>query len=153
MILFKQNSLSNVCQSLKSDTKISNLVGSSFSFVISNLFKSIDTPILLILEDKEEAAFYLNDLELFLNDKDVLFYPGSYRRPYQLEETDNANVLLRAEVLNRINSRKKPALIVTYPEALFEKVVTKKELDKNTLKIAVDDTISIDFINEVLFYL
>ncbi len=135
----------------KSDTKISNLVGSSFSFVISNLFKSIDTPILLILEDKEEAAFYLNDLELFLNDKDVLFYPGSYRRPYQLEETDNANVLLRAEVLNRINSRKKPALIVTYPEALFEKVVTKKELDKNTLKIAVDDTISIDFINEVLF--
>ncbi len=135
----------------KSDTKISNLVGSSFSFVISNLFKSIETPILLILEDKEEAAFYLNDLELFLNDKDVLFYPGSYRRPYQLEETDNANVLLRAEVLNRINSRKKPALIVTYPEALFEKVVTKKELDKNTLKIAVDDTISIDFINEVLF--
>ena len=81
----------------------------------------------------------------------MLFYPGSYRRPYQLEETDNANVLLRAEVLNRINSRKKPALIVTYPEALFEKVVTKKELDKNTLKIAVDDTISIDFINEVLF--
>ena len=135
----------------KSDTKISNLVGSSLPFVISNLFKVTDVPYLLIAEDKEEAAFYLNDLELLLNDKDVLFYPGSYRRPYQLEETDNANVLLRSEVLNRINSRKKPALIVTYPEALFEKVVTKKELDKNTLKVAVDDTISIDFINEVLF--
>ena len=86
-----------------------------------------------------------------INDQDVLFYPGSYRNPYQLEDTDNANILLRAEVLNRINSRKKPALIVTYPEALFEKVVTKKELDKNTLKVAVGDQISIDFINEVLF--
>ncbi|MEP0674419.1 MAG: DEAD/DEAH box helicase, partial [Nonlabens ulvanivorans] len=63
----------------------------------------------------------------------------------------NANVLLRAEVLNRINSRKKPAVIVTYPNALFEKVVTRKELEKNTLKIAVGDQISIDFANEVLF--
>jgi hypothetical protein len=101
--------------------------------------------------DKEEAAYYLNDLENLINDQDVLFYPSSYRRPYQIEETDNANILLRAEVLNRINSRKKPSIIVTYPEALFEKVVTRKELDKNTLKVAVADQISIDFINEVLF--
>lgn len=86
-----------------------------------------------------------------IGDQDVLFYPASFRRPYQIEETDNANVLLRAEVLNRINSRKKPAIIVSYPEALFEKVVTRKELDKNTLKVAVGEQISIDFINEVLF--
>ena len=90
-------------------------------------------------------------MEQFIGEQDVLFYPGSYRRPYQIEETDNANVLLRAEVLNRINSRKKPAVIVSYPEALFEKVVTKKELEKNTLKVAVGDKISIEFINEVLF--
>ena len=87
----------------------------------------------------------------YVDDKDVFFYPGSYRRPYQIEETDNANVLLRAEVLNRINSRKKPAIIVTYPDALFEKVVTRKELERNTLKIAVSDKVSIDFVNEVLF--
>ena len=105
----------------------------------------------MVFNDKEEAAFYLNDLELLLNDKDVLFYPGSYRRPYQIEETDNANVLLRAEVLNRINSRKKPAIIVTYPDALFEKVVTRKELERNTLKISLNDNLSIDFVNEVLF--
>ena len=80
-----------------------------------------------------------------------MFYPGSYRRPYQIEETDNANVLLRAEVLNRINSRKKPAVIVSYPTALFEKVVTKKELEKNTLKIKLNENLSIDFINEILF--
>jgi transcription-repair coupling factor (superfamily II helicase) len=52
-----------------------------------------------------------------IGDKDVLFYPGSYRRPYQIEDTDNANVLLRAEVLNRINS-KKPAIIVDLSDYL-----------------------------------
>jgi transcription-repair coupling factor (superfamily II helicase) len=130
---------------------LSGLIGSAFSFVIRSLFKKSELPFLIVLNNKEEAAYYLNDLEQMIGDQDVLFYPGSFRRPYQIEDTDNANVLLRAEVLNRINSRKKPAIIVTYPEALFEKVVTRRELDKNTLKVAVGDKISIDFINEVLF--
>ena len=130
---------------------LSGLIGSALSFVIRSIFKKSELPFLVVLNNKEEAAYYLNDLEQMIGDQDVLFYPGSFRRPYQIEETDNANVLLRAEVLNRINSRKKPAIIVTYPEALFEKVVTRKELDKNTLKVAVGDKISIDFINEVLF--
>jgi transcription-repair coupling factor (superfamily II helicase) len=127
------------------------LIGSSLSFLLQSLFKNSEHPFLVLLNDKEEAAYYLNDLEKMIGEEDVLFYPGSYRRPYQIEDTDNANVLLRAEVLNRINSRKKPAVIVTYPEALFEKVVTKKDLDKNTLKINEGDQMSIEFINEVLF--
>ena len=143
-----------IAQSENSNTSklhINGLTGSALSFVLSHTFKSTETPFLLVFNDKEEAAYYLNDLEQLIGEKDVLFYPGSYRRPYQIEETDNANVLLRAEVLNRINSRKKPAVIVTYPDALFEKVVTRKELDKNTLKIKLDDSISLDFLNEVLF--
>jgi transcription-repair coupling factor (superfamily II helicase) len=147
----KVNYLSEVVKNRDSKTQITGLTGSSLSFIIHKLFVKSELPLLLILQDKEEAAYYLNDLEQLINDQDVLFYPGSYRRPYQIEETDNANVLLRAEVLNRINSRKKPAIIVTYPEALFEKVVTRKDLEKNTLKVTVNDLISIDFINEVLF--
>ena len=130
---------------------IRGLTGSSLSFVIADVFKTNDFPFLVLLNDKEEAAYYLNDLEQLIGENDVLFYPGSHRRPYQIEETDNANVLLRAEVLNRINSRKKPAVIVTYPDALFEKVVTRKELDKNTLNIKLEDTLSLEFLNEVLF--
>jgi transcription-repair coupling factor (superfamily II helicase) len=130
---------------------ISGLVGSSVSLVIAAIFKTTSLPYLVIFNNKEEAAYHLNDLENLLGDQNVLFYPGSYRRPYQIEETDNANVLLRSEVLNRLNSRKKPALIITYPEALFEKVITRKELEKNTLKISVEDSLSIDFVNEVLF--
>ncbi|MAP55808.1 transcription-repair coupling factor [Altibacter sp.] len=153
--LFSQSSatrkLEDTIARSQARTEISGLVGSATSLVIANTFKLTEVPFLCILNDKEEAAYYLNDLENLLGDENVLFYPGSYRRPYQIEETDNANVLLRSEVLNRINSRKKPALIVTYPEALFEKVVTRKELEKNTLKIALNDTLSIDFVNEVLF--
>ena len=111
---------------------LSGLIGSALSFVIRSVFKKSELPFLIVLNNKEEAAYYLNDLEQMIGDQDVLFYPGSFRRPYQVEDTDNANVLLRAEVLNRINSRKKPAVIVTYPEALFEKVVTRQNLDKNT---------------------
>tara|TARA_B100000795_G_scaffold32436_1_gene21382 strand:- start:3151 stop:6492 length:3342 start_codon:yes stop_codon:yes gene_type:complete len=150
----KSGNVSQIIKSLqqeKNHLQIKNLVGSSLSFVISETFKKADKPYLLIFSDKEEAAYYLNDLEQLLGDKNVLFYPGSYRRPYQIEETDNANVLLRSEVLNRINSRKKPAVIVTYPTALFEKVVTKKELEKNTLKITVGEKLSLEFVNEILF--
>ncbi len=135
----------------KTHFQISNLVGSSLSFIISETFKATEKPFLLILNDKEEAAYYLNDLEQLLPEKDVFFYPGSYRRPYQVEETDNANILLRSEVLNRINSRKSPAIIVTYPDALFEQVVTKAELKRNTLKIGLNDQLTLDFVNEVLF--
>ena len=147
----KVNKIATLLDQNQAKIQIKGLVGSSLSFVIKALFDKKELPFLLVLQDKEEAAYYLNDLEQMIGEKDVLFYPSSYRLPYQIEDTDNANVLLRAEVLNRINSRKKPALIVTYPEALFEMVVTKKELEKNTLKVAVDDKISIEFINEVLF--
>jgi transcription-repair coupling factor (superfamily II helicase) len=147
----KVKQLVQALEQRESKLQVKGLIGSALSFVIDPLFTQSELPFLLILKDKEEAAYYLNDLEQLVGAQDVLFYPGSYRRPYQIEETDNANVLLRAEVLNRINSRKKPAIIVSYAEALFEKVVTRKELEKNTLKMAVGDQVSIDFINEVLF--
>ena len=141
----------NQIQQDKNQIQITNLVGSSMSFVISETFKKDDKSYLLIFNDKEEAAYHLNDLEQLLTQKRVLFYPGSYRRPYQIEETDNANVLMRSEVLNRINSRKKPTIIVSYPEAIFEKVVTKKDLERNTLKLSVSESVSLDFVNEILF--
>jgi transcription-repair coupling factor (superfamily II helicase) len=150
----KSENISQIIKAFQQDKtslQLKDLVGSSLSFVIAETFKKTDRPYLLIFDNKEEAAYYLNDLEQLLGAKNVLFYPSSYRRPYQIEETDNANVLLRSEVLNRINSRKKPAVIITYPTALFEKVVTKKELEKNTLKITVGENLSLDFVNEILF--
>ena len=126
------------------------LVGSSKSICAAVLAEQTPGHHLFILPDKEQAAYFLNDLEeLFPEDKRILFYPASYRVPYQLEETDNANVVARAEVLEKINTGKN-GWIVTYPEALFEKVPTKKNLSKNTLRVDVGKTYSIDFINELL---
>lgn len=106
---------------------------------------------LIIAESKEQAAYLQNDLEKLLGKTPCYFYPASYRRPYEVEQTDNANVLLRAEVLNHLSSRRKAPLVITFTEALFEKVVTKKELETNTLKLHVGEKISIDFLNETLF--
>ena len=78
-----------------------------------------------------------------------MFYPASYRTPYQLEETDNANVVARAEVLEKINNGKN-AWIVTYPQALFERVPTQKRLSENTMRVETGKTYSIDFFNELL---
>lgn len=148
--LDKVNQIVQYLQETNKQIEISNLVGSSLSFVISSLFRKTEKPFLLILNDKEEAAYYLNDLEQILGQKNVLFYPGSYRRPYQIEDIDNSNILLRAEVLNRINSQKKPAIVVTYPTALFEQVITKSELKRNTLKLNVGEELSLDFISDML---
>lgn len=129
----------------------SGLVGSGVSFLAKSIFQKQEESILLICSDKEEAAYYLNDLEQLLPKAQVLFYPASYRRPYEIEETDNANVLLRAEVLSRLQSAKEKLLLVTYPEALLEKVITRKEFEKNRLKLSVGDALSLDFLNETLF--
>lgn len=131
--------------------ELKGLVGSLNAFVIAELYEKYQQAFLILTEDKESAAYLLNDLELIFGDKDVLFYPESYRRPYQIEETNNANVLLRAEALNRISSNRKPAIIVTYANALFEKVISKKSIKNNTLTLKVQDSISLDFLNETLF--
>lgn len=130
---------------------ISGLNGSMASIIGAACFQASEYASIFILNDKEEAAYFHNDLEQFIPEKDLLFYPGSYRRPYQIEETDNANILMRAEVLNRLSSKRKPSCIVTYADAIFEKVITKKELYKNTVKLSVGEEISIDFLNETLF--
>ena len=131
-------------------TLVKGLIGSSLSFVISSIFSKNKKSILLILENKETAAYHFNDLEK-LNNDNVLFYPESYKNPYATSNTDNSNILLRADVLNKINTNPNRYLVVTYYKALFEKVITKTELQRNTLKIKVEDELSIDFINEILF--
>ena len=134
------------------NTKIkwNGLVGSSASLCASVLAKQVPGNHIFILEDKESAAYFFNDLEsLFPEEKHILFYPASYRTPYEIEATDNANVVARAEVLDRINSSSN-TWVVTYPKALFEKVPTKQNLTKNTFRIEKGKEYGLDFLNEVL---
>ncbi len=144
---------SSLIQELAGNTtrvQLKSVIGSGISFIAASAYQHIHKTNLFILSDKEEAAYFLNDLENLLGQQNVLFFPASYRMPYEHEEVDNANILLRAEVLNKINTGKKHICIVTYPEALTEKVVTKAHLTKNTLELKQGEKISIDFITDVL---
>ncbi|MFM6945853.1 MAG: transcription-repair coupling factor [Flavobacteriales bacterium] len=126
------------------------LVGSAKALMSASVAQQVPGVHLFILSDKEEAAYFLNDLEgLFPADKRLFFYPASYRVPYQQEQTDNANVVTRAEVLERLSEHKN-AWIVTYPEALFEKIPSKKNLVKHTMRLEVGKQYSTDFLNDLL---
>lgn len=128
------------------------LVGSGLAFRAQALIKLLYGDHLFIFNDKEEAAYFHNDLQKF-EDKsfNCVFYPESYRVPYQTENTDNSNIVLRAEVLKTISGRsRKPSVIVTYPDAIAENVVTRKQLDINTFKVEAGKSYGIDLLNEML---
>ncbi len=109
-----------------------------------------------VLHDKEEAAYFLADLQHLLPEgAEALLFPSPYKRPYQFDETENANVLMRAEALNRLNTVRGGAagqgvFIVTYPEALTEKVINRQSLVKNTFTAKVGDKLDVNFLGELL---
>ena len=143
-----------ICEQLQNHERsyvhLKGLVGSSTAFISNSIYHHFPVNQLFILNDKEEAAYFLNDLEHIVGEDKVLFFPPSYKRAYQIEETDNSNILLRAEVLNALTKRSSTKIIVTYPDALAEKVVTKKNLEQNTFRINQADELSLEFINDVL---
>lgn len=136
-------------QKSKFQLHLKGLVGSSLPLVVSSL--SSDTrPHILLFNDKEEAAYFYNDLCNLLDEKTVLFFPSSYKRSVQYEKTDSSNIILRAECLSRLNSDKHTTFIITFPEAIIEKVISKDQLEENTLTIKVGEKLSPEFVEEVL---
>lgn len=129
--------------------RIRNLSGSLDSIVIASSFKLTAQDAVIICQDREEAGYIQNDLQNLL-EREVLLFPMSYKRPYEYEETENANILMRAEVLNRLSGKRKPDVIVTYPEALSEKVISKRSLASNTFTIKLKEKLDITFLEEFL---
>ena len=131
--------------------QIKGLVGSVDAVIAAAIQQKKKSPALYILSDREEAAYFQNDLQNLLGKTEVLYYPTSYKRPYHYEEVDNANVLMRGEILNKLNVAKPgPFQIVTYPEALFEKVINKRSLIANTFSVKVGEKLDPSFLTEFL---
>ena len=128
------------------------LVGSARSFLAAQMIRRQGGDHLFLLEDKERAAYFMNDLENVLGEggHQVLFYPRSARIPYQEEGTDNANVAMRAEVMSKLSALRGKVCIVSFPEAVAEQVTTRKELKRNTYTIKRGDRISQDFLDDIL---
>jgi transcription-repair coupling factor (superfamily II helicase) len=137
--------------------QVKGIIGSARALALAALFEKQKTNFIAIISDKEKAAYFLNDLESILNEqespfhqKHVLFFPTSYRRPYEPEKTDNSNVLLRTEVLKRLGNSRRPTIVVTYPEALSEKVISQAYLKKNTFRLKTGESVDMDFVTDLL---
>ena len=127
------------------------LIGSSSSIVAAALYTLTNRPFIVVMNDKEEAAYWQNDLQQFLEKKEVLFLIDSFKKPGYFDELHNSNVQLRTEVVNRIaNSVVKNEVVVTYPEALMEKVVNTQALKKSTILIKINEKLDEDFMIEML---
>ena len=133
------------------------LCASAKAYVIAASSEKMNGHNFVICSDKEKAAYFYNDLENIFGEKDldyskkkVLFYPTSYKRPYEPEKPDNTYILSRTEVLQRISSSERKTIIVTYPEALSEKVITRKTMSDNVFKIKTGDNISMNTLTDVL---
>lgn len=134
----------------KAKVSLKGLFGSYTSLLTDVVMNELKGTHLVVLTDKEEAAYFLNDLQQLNKESNrILFFPHSYKKPYQEEQIDNANVVARAEVLERIN-RMRDAIVVTYPQALVEKVMTKKQFAQSVMEVKNGGTYSLDFMNELL---
>lgn len=129
---------------------LKGLVGSSDALVSLALYFIQKQGQLIVLPDREEAVYFQNDLEN-LSDKKVLLFPSSFRKAFDITNIDRQAVLQRAEVLNELkHSAEYGKLIVTYPEALAEKVMDKAALEEYTLELKSGERCSIETINDFL---
>jgi len=146
--------LKQISELLQDDSKdlfISGLIGSQDAFVAASVFKQTEFNHFFVLGDKEEAAYFQNNLKNLLGSKDIFFFPDSFKRPQDFSELNNNNVLLRTETVNRLsNSNSRAELAVTYPEALLEKVVKAEALNEQTLRLKVNEKLDIDFMIDLL---
>lgn len=129
---------------------IVGLAGSSRAIVMAGVLSDQPTTHVVILPEKEDAAYFYNDLISLLGEENIFFFPSTYKRSVMYEQTEPANIILRAEVLNFLGSGRRKSIIVTYPESIMEKVISKTSLKKNTFSIKKGDKLSIEFLEEVL---
>ncbi len=130
---------------------LKGLHGSSKSFLINSLFTKSNKNIYWVLENKELAGYHFNDLEGLVDEKQLYFFPSSYNRENDFKKTNSQSIFLRTELIRNLSSNTLKKLIITYPEAIFEKIIIKKDIKKRFLKIKIGDLISLESFNEKLF--
>jgi transcription-repair coupling factor (superfamily II helicase) len=147
--------LQTIQKALEADSyariRLEGLTGAAESFLIAGLHLNNPTNHLIIANDKEEAAYLQNNLAGLLQPKPVHFFPDSFKRPQNFEALNSTNVLQRTETINKlISNATMTDLVITYPEALFEMVVSPKVLEKSRIEIKVGEEVDVDFMIEAL---
>jgi transcription-repair coupling factor (superfamily II helicase) len=132
---------------------LNNVQGSSPAFIVSSVFQhesAAGLNHLVVLNDAEEAAYFHNTIESLTSALDLFYFPSSFKNRKNYKLLNRSHVMLRAETLMRLTVGGNKKIIVTYPEALFEKVVLQKKLAQNIISIKTNDTINLDSIMELL---
>ena len=138
--------------SKNSISQIKGIAGSGLNIRIASAFLELKINMLLIMGDSEEAMYCLNDLESFLESKNILLFPSSYNKSYSEDSSpDSSKLLMRSRVLEKITTDSEPNIIVTYPDALYEKIVTQQTLKNKSLKIKKGQEIDLENLNQFLF--
>jgi len=138
----------------KKPLSIKGIAGSSFAFIIHSIFKISNRSIFISFSNKEEAIYFLNDIETIDAKVNVLFFPMGEKKPYSDNNVSTYNLLQRTEVLNLLySSRLEKYIIITFDNAISEKILIANELNELSFQININDHISIDKINEKLFEL
>ncbi len=153
LTIFAKDSLVQTLQQEIKDhpkSQIEDLHGSLGAVLPASLYQNEAFSGLFILSEKEDAAYFYSDLKNLLGEEKVYYFPASYKRLFDYQEVENANVLQRAELINKLNQGLENALIVTYPEALAEKVINKQSLVANTLKLRTGEALDMNFVTELL---
>lgn len=128
---------------------LGGLHASATPLFISSFIRENKQTFVFILGDQEEAGYFYHDLTQVNGEENILFFPSSYRRAIKYGQKDAANEILRTEVLSRLQ-KGDTLCVVTYPDALAEKVVSQEELTDKTLKLSVGEHVDTEFIAEVL---
>ncbi|MEX6690539.1 transcription-repair coupling factor [Danxiaibacter flavus] len=131
---------------------LKNLQGSSAEFIVTGVFTHASTQQLnhlVVLNDAEEAAYFHNTLENLTNALDLFYFPSSFKNRKNFKLLNSSHVMLRTEALTKLSAGGNKKIIVTYPEALFEKVVLPKTLSGNIIHIKANDTIDLNGIMEL----
>ncbi|MDL2243899.1 transcription-repair coupling factor [Parabacteroides sp. OttesenSCG-928-J18] len=137
----------------KNDTRnifLKGLHGSAATMAFASLFSQGNHCFVCILNDMEEAGYFYHDLMQLTSGEEIYFFPSAYRRSIKYGHIDAANEILRTEVLSMLQNPAKSFVIVTYPDALAERVITREVLKENTLKIHVAEKLDNIFVSDVL---
>lgn len=121
-----------------------------FSSVAAACPQVMACPYVFVLDDAEEAGYFYHDLTQILGEQEVFYFPSSFRRAVKFGQRDAANEILRTEVISRLSAGHSPLFVVTYPEAVMEKVVSRQKLDEQTLRLYAGERVDITFVEETL---
>ncbi len=127
---------------------LDGLEGSSVAFALLHLLQ-LPGASFVVANDSDEAGYLFHDIEQIEKGEHVVFFPSGYKRDIKYGQIDAPAGIMRTDVLNRLK-RKEPLLVVTYPEALAEKVVPEKVLEKNTLHITRSEPVDVSFVGSAL---